>query len=80
VAAVTLMRAEPEQVIEFLTFADAVNQKIHQNLLFTFAYNIISIPIAMSGLLTPLVAVCAMLLSSISVIGNTLMLVRKHSV
>ena len=28
---------------------------------------------------TPLVAVCAMLLSSISVIGNTLMLVRKHS-
>jgi heavy metal translocating P-type ATPase len=80
VAAVTLMQAEPEQVIEFLTFADAVNQKIHQNLLFTFAYNIISIPIAMSGLLTPLVAVCAMLLSSISVIGNTLMLVRKHSV
>ncbi|MGD8390317.1 MAG: cation-translocating P-type ATPase [Desulfobacterales bacterium] len=79
VAAVTLMRAEPEQVIEFLTFAGAVNQKIHQNLVFTFAYNLISIPIAMSGLLTPLVAVCAMLLSSISVIGNTLMLVRKHS-
>jgi cation transport ATPase len=73
------MRAEPEQIIEFLTFAGAVNQKIHQNLVFTFAYNLISIPIAMSGLLTPLVAVCAMLLSSISVIGNTLMLVRKHS-
>jgi heavy metal translocating P-type ATPase len=79
VAAVSLMRAEPEQVIEFLTFAGAVNQKIHQNLAFTFAYNVISIPIAMSGLLTPLVAVCAMLLSSISVIGNTLMLVRRHS-
>jgi P-type Cu+ transporter len=40
---------------------------------------VISIPMAMSGLLTPLVAVSAMLLSSISVIGNTLMLVRKHS-
>ena len=80
VAAVTLMRAEPEQIIDFLTFAGAVNQKIHQNLVFTFAYNVISIPIAMSGLLNPLVAVCAMLLSSISVIGNTLMLVRKHSV
>ena len=79
VAAVTLMRAEPEQVIDFLTFSGAINQKIHQNLVFTFAYNVISIPIAMSGLLTPLVAVCAMLLSSISVIGNTLMLVRKHS-
>ena len=80
VAAVTLMRAEPEQIIDFLTFAGAVNQKIHQNLVFTFTYNVISIPIAMSGLLTPLVAVSAMLLSSISVIGNTLMLVRKHSV
>ncbi len=79
VADVTLMRAEPEQIIDFLTFAGAVNQKVHQNLVFTFGYNVISIPIAMSGLLSPLVAVSAMLLSSISVIGNTLMLVRKHS-
>ena len=30
-------------------------------------------------LLSPLVAVCAMLLSSLSVIGNTYLLVRKHS-
>jgi heavy metal translocating P-type ATPase len=79
VADVTLMRAEPEQLIDFLIFAGAVNKKISQNLIFTFAYNVISIPMAMSGLLTPLVAVSAMLLSSISVIGNTLMLVRKHS-
>jgi heavy metal translocating P-type ATPase len=79
VADVTLMRAEPEQVIDFLGFAGAVNKKISQNLIFTFAYNIISIPIAMSGLLSPLVAVSAMLLSSVSVIGNTLMLVRRHS-
>jgi P-type E1-E2 ATPase len=79
VADVTLMRAEPEQVTDFLIFADAVNKKIQQNLFFTFAYNIISIPLAMSGLLTPLVAVSAMLLSSISVIGNTLHLVKKFS-
>jgi heavy metal translocating P-type ATPase len=79
VADVTLMRAEPEQLIDFLSFAAAVNKKISQNLIFTFTYNIISIPLAMSGLLTPLVAVSAMLLSSISVIGNTLMLVRRHS-
>jgi len=79
VADVTLMRAEPEQLIDFFRFAGAVNKKISQNLIFTFAYNVISIPMAMSGLLTPLVAVSAMLLSSISVIGNTLMLVREHS-
>jgi heavy metal translocating P-type ATPase len=78
VADVTLMRAEPEQLLDFFRFAGAVNKKIRQNLIFTFAYNVISIPMAMSGLLTPLVAVSAMLLSSISVIGNTLMLVRSE--
>ncbi|MGW8303553.1 MAG: heavy metal translocating P-type ATPase, partial [Desulfobacterales bacterium] len=78
VADVTLMRAEPEQLIDFFRFAGAVNKKIRQNLIFTFAYNVIGIPMAMSGLLTPLVAVSAMLLSSISVIGNTLMLVRSE--
>jgi P-type E1-E2 ATPase len=79
VADVTLMRAEPAQLIDFFGFAGDVNKKIRQNLIFTFGYNIISIPMAMSGLLTPLVAVSAMLLSSISVIGNTLRLVRQHS-
>ena len=79
VADVTLMRAEPGQLVDFLSFANAVNKKIHQNLIFTYVYNVISIPMAMSGLLTPLVAVSAMLLSSISVIGNTLHLVKKSS-
>ena len=78
-ADITLMRAEPYQIIEFLDFAGQVNKKISQNLVFTFLYNAVSIPIAMSGLLNPLVAVSAMLLSSLSVIGNTLILVRKSS-
>jgi len=80
VADVTLMRSEPAQIAEFLDFASAVNRKIRQNLVLTFLYNAVSIPVAMSGLLSPLVAVCAMLLSSLSVIGNTYLLVRKHSV
>ncbi len=78
-ADITLMRAEPQQIIEFLNFARQVNKKISQNLGFTFLYNAISIPIAMSGLLNPLVAVSAMLLSSLSVTGNTLRLVRKSA-
>jgi heavy metal translocating P-type ATPase len=79
IADATLMRTEPTQLIQFLEFATAVARKIRQNLVLTFLYNVISIPIAMSGLLSPLVAVCAMLLSSLSVIGNTYLLVRKHS-
>ena len=78
-ADLTLMRAEPQQIVEFLNFARQVNIKISQNLGFTFLYNAVSIPLAMSGLLNPLVAVSAMLLSSLSVTGNTLMLVRKSS-
>jgi len=78
-ADITLMRAEPCQIIEFLDFSRQVNKKISQNLGFTFLYNAISIPIAMIGLLNPLVAVSAMLLSSLSVTGNTLMLVRRSS-
>jgi heavy metal translocating P-type ATPase len=77
-ADITLMRAEPHQIVEFLDFAGQVNRKISQNLGFTFLYNAVSIPIAMSGLLNPLVAVSAMLLSSLSVIGNTLDLVRRN--
>jgi heavy metal translocating P-type ATPase len=76
-ADITLMQGNPEQILEYLNLSKRVNQKIHQNLIFSFLYNIISIPIAMSGLLTPLIAVCAMLLSSLSVTGNTLLLKRK---
>ena len=76
-AHITLMRGDPRQVTEFMRLAKRVNRKITQNLIFSFAYNFISIPVAMSGLLTPLIAVSAMLMSSLSVIGNTLLLIKK---
>ena len=71
------MRSDPGQLLDFLLLAKHVNKKVGQNLICAFLYNFISIPIAMSGLLTPLIAVCAMLMSSLSVIGNTLLLVKK---
>jgi len=79
VADITLMRSDPSQVLDFLSFAKHVKQKIFQNLVYAFLYNIVSIPLAMSGFLNPLIAVCAMLLSSLTVIGNTLLLIRKAS-
>jgi heavy metal translocating P-type ATPase len=78
-ADITLMRAQPQQILDFLDFTGRVNKKIYQNLGFTFLYNAISIPIAMLGWLTPLIAVSAMLLSSLSVTCNTLLLVKKNS-
>ena len=78
-SAITLMGNDPAQIKTFGTLASKVNRIIRQNLVFTFCYNIISIPIAMSGLLNPLVAVSAMLLSSLSVTGNTLRLTRREA-
>ena len=78
VADITLMSGEPAQIIDFLQLARQTHRKVQQNLWCAFAYNAVSIPVAMSGLLNPLVAVCAMLLSSLSVIGNTLLLIRSR--
>jgi len=74
---ITLMRGEPGQILPFLQLAKKVNKKVFQNLAWSFLYNLISIPVAMSGLLSPLIAVCAMFMSSLSVIGNTLLLTRE---
>ena len=76
-AHITLMRGDPSQLLDFLPLSRQVNRKVLQNLWCAWIYNLISIPVAMSGLLTPLVAATAMLLSSLTVIGNTLLLVRR---
>ena len=78
-ADVTLMRGDPSQISDFMSLAARVTRKVRQNLGCSFVYNVVSIPVAMSGLLTPLIAVSAMLLSSLSVIGNTLLLTRHKS-
>ena len=78
-AHITLMRGDPAQLIEFFGLARDVNAKVVQNLGCAWIYNLISIPIAMSGWLNPLIAATAMLLSSLTVIGNTLLLVKRKN-
>ena len=73
---VTLMGGSLTKVCGFFRLAKKVRTKIRQNLFFSITYNLVGIPVAMSGLLSPVLAVLAMLLSSLSVIGNTLLLVR----
>ena len=76
-AHVTLMRGEPRQVADFFALAARVRRKVRENLACSSVYNAVSIPVAMAGLLTPVVAVSAMILSSLTVIGNTLLLAKK---
>lgn len=78
VSDITLMAGDPRQLLTFNLLASAVHRKIRQNLGWSMVYNLVSIPIAMSGWLTPLVAVCAMLTSSLSVTLNTYGLVRRR--
>ncbi|AOY59316.1 copper-translocating P-type ATPase [Desulfococcus multivorans] len=79
VADMTLMQSDPRRILTFFDLAVKVNRKILQNLICSGVYNVLSIPVAMAGILTPLVAVTAMLLSSLTVIGNTLLLVRRRT-
>jgi P-type E1-E2 ATPase len=76
---ITLMRGDLAQILDFLELARDVHKKIHQNLFFSGLYNIIAIPVAVAGLLNPLIAVSAMLLSSLTVIGNTLFLAKRRN-
>lgn len=75
-AGVTLMRSEPTLVADAIDVSRATTRKIHQNLFWAFAYNSVGVPLAALGLLTPIVAGAAMALSSISVLGNALLLRR----
>jgi P-type E1-E2 ATPase len=50
---------------------------VRQNLFWAFVYNAVGIPLAMAGVLNPILAAGAMVLSSLSVIGNSLRLGRR---
>jgi Cu+-exporting ATPase len=75
-ADIVLMRNDPQSIVDALTLSRATLGKIRQNLFLAFIYNIIGIPLAASGLLSPVIAGAAMAASSVSVVGNSLLLRR----
>jgi Cu+-exporting ATPase len=73
---VTLMRGDPRLVAAAIEISRRTYAKIRQNLFWAFIYNVIGIPLAALGLLSPVVAGAAMALSSVSVVTNALLLKR----
>ena len=73
-AGITLMRGDPALVADAIDISRRTYRKIRQNLFWAFAYNVIGIPLAVAGLLNPVVAGAAMALSSVSVVSNALLL------
>ncbi len=73
-ADIVLMRNDLNGVADAVVLSKAVMGKIRQNLFFAFIYNVLALPLAAMGLLSPVIAGAAMAMSSVSVISNSLLL------
>ncbi len=71
---ITLMQGDLMGVVAGVHLSKTVMRKIRQNLFWAFFYNILGIPLAAFGFLSPIVAGAAMAFSSVSVVSNTLLL------
>jgi Cu+-exporting ATPase len=75
-ADITLIRNDLMSVVDAISLSRATLQKIRQNLIFSFIYNILGIPLAAVDMLNPVVAGAAMAMNSVSVVSNSLLLKR----
>ena len=78
-AGITLMRGDLALVADAIDISRRTVAKIRQGLFWAFAYNLLGIPLAALGYLSPLIAGTAMALSSVSVVTNALLLYRRPS-
>ncbi len=78
-AGITLMRGDPLLISEAISISRRTYKKIKENLFWAFIYNIIGIPLAALGYLTPVIAGSAMAISSVSVVANSLLLKRGRA-
>jgi len=77
-ADVTLVRGNLSAAVSAIKLSRATFKKIRQNLFWAFFYNVVAIPLAVMGLLHPVIAEAAMAISSVSVVTNANLLRRVN--
>lgn len=75
-ADVTLVKGELTKMVEAIYLSKATFRKILENLFWAWIYNLAAIPVAAFGLLHPMIGVIAMTSSSLTVVGNSILLKR----
>ncbi|MFF4440293.1 heavy metal translocating P-type ATPase [Streptomyces sp. NPDC001621] len=73
-ADLTLVREDIEALVDAVLLARRTLGTIRANLVWAFGYNVVTVPLAVAGLLNPMVAAAAMSASSVLVVGNSLRL------
>ena len=79
-ADIIIIQGEISKIIDAIEISKITFQKIKQNLFWAFFYNVIMIPLAMMGLMHPVLSEIAMFLSSINVILNSSTIEKKLKV
>ncbi|MFP4511097.1 MAG: heavy metal translocating P-type ATPase [Spirochaetaceae bacterium] len=75
-ADVTLVRGDLTALVTAVNLSSAIFRKIKENFFWAWAYNILAVPVAMLGLLHPMIGAAAMSMSSLNVVYNSLRLRR----
>ncbi|MCE5238568.1 heavy metal translocating P-type ATPase [bacterium] len=75
---ITLVSGDPLAVVRAIRLSRLTLRHIKQNLGFAFGYNVAAIPLAVVGVLNPMIAAAAMAMSSVSVVSNSLRLRRAR--